>query len=309
MEVLIHYGNTYQTSKSSMQFSLFGDTIEIARPTLTPAAPWDNLYKLRKEQDMVGMYISAHPLDKYKVMLNALSVKPVIELENSARLKECYPVGTHLSFGGIVTSVEERLSKAGKPFLKVSIEDYSGSGSVILGGKMFQEYRNRFLPNMFVYLTGTMAERYQKKTDKEAGKPVEVSFSVDKMDELDNLKGQFKYDLNLDIPLGNVLTDLIESLADGVKGSGSADDIPATLYVNVYDPDEHTTVNFRSKRDIMLSAKLFDLLQSYTKVAEAETIQSSDDEQSGDSDDVSTAQVTISDEPQLHFSITAKPQG
>ena len=82
-----------------------------------------------------------------------------------------------------------------------------------------------------------------------------------------------------------------------------------TLYVNVYDPDEHTTVNFRSKRDIMLSAKLFDLLQSYTKVAEAETIQSSDDEQSGDSDDVSTAQVTISDEPQLHFSITAKPQG
>ncbi|MBQ1751926.1 MAG: hypothetical protein II109_00760 [Paludibacteraceae bacterium] len=159
---------------------------------------------------------------------------------------------------------------------------------------------------MFVYLTGTMAERYQSKADKEAGKPVEVSFSVDKMEELDNLKGQFKYDLNLDIPLGNVLTDLIEALADGVKGSGSADDIPATLYVNVYDPDEHTTVNFRSKREIMLSAKLFELLQSYTKVAEAETLQGSDDEQPGDSDYVSTAQVTISDEPQLHFSITAK---
>ena len=306
LEILVHYGNSFQASKTSMQFSLFGDTVEIARPALDFAAPWDNLFKLRKEQDVVGMYISAHPLDKYKVMLNALSVKPVLELENGARLKENYPVGTRLSFGGIVTSVEERLSKAGKPFIKISIEDYSGSGSVILGGKMFQEYRNRFLPNMFVYLTGTMAERYQSKADKEAGKPVEVSFSVDKMEELDNLKGQFKYDLNLDIPLGNVLTDLIEALADGVKGSGSADDIPATLYVNVYDPDEHTTVNFRSKQEIMLSVKLFELLQSYTKVAEAETLQGSDDEQPGDSDYVSTAQVTISDEPQLHFSITAK---
>ena len=174
---------------------------------------------------------------------------------------------------------------------------------------MFQECRNKFLPNMFVYLTGTMSERYQSKADKEAGKPVEIGFSADSMELLDNLKGQYKFDLNLDIPLGNVLTDLIESLADGVKGTGSEDDIPATLHVNVYDPDEHTTVNFRSKRDIMLSIKLFELLQSYTKTADAETMQSTDEEQPGESDYSSAAQINISDEPVLHFNITATHQG
>ncbi|MCQ2350715.1 MAG: DNA polymerase III subunit alpha [Paludibacteraceae bacterium] len=304
IEVLMHYGNTFQQSKSSMQYSLFGDTVEIQHPALSQVAPWDTLFKLRNEREVIGMYISAHPLDKYKVMLNALGVKPVSILDDRTSLVEKYPEGTRLSFGGIITDVTEKIGSSGKPFITMALEDFWGNGSFILGGKMFKEYRNVFMPNMFVYVTGVMAERYQRKEDRDAGKPKEYSFSVDRIELLDEVRRGISFDINLDIPLESVQTDLIETLGDSFLQQQTADDIPATIYVNVYDKETHSVVNFKGKQNVMLNEKVFDMLQSY--VGSEENV--SDDTQPADvgSDDDTVAAPMGQTESVLTFSINAR---
>lgn len=303
IEVLMHYGNKVQESKNVMQLSLFGDTLEAEHPFIEPAAPWDVIFKLRNERDVVGMYISAHPLDKYKVLLNSLSVRPISILEDRVKLIENNPEGTRLSFGGIVTEITEKLSQSGKPYISMGVEDLSGVGSFILGGPMFQKYRNMFLPNMFVYVTGTITERYQRKEDKLAGKPKEYSYSVDRIELLEDLQKTAHLEISVDIPLDNVQTDLIEALGDSMFCESGDNSIPATLYVNVFDRETHTVVNFRGKKDIMLTEKMYDVLQSMAKSDDADhdTALSDDDLQLEDS--------PISDgtnEPKITFSITMK---
>lgn len=307
IETLVRYGNTYQQTKQSMQFSLFGDAVEVQHPTLEYAAPWDLLYKLRKEQDVIGMYISAHPLDKYKVLLNALSVKHVSILENRTQLAADYPEGTRLSFGGIITKIDEKLSQKGKPYMNFTIEDFWGTGSFVLGGNTFKEYHNQFMPNMFVYVTGVMAERYQSKADKDAGKPKEYSYSVEKIYLLDDVKEKSTFELTLSVPLDSITLDRIEALSDHLMNTKAPDAVPATMYVDVYDKENHSVVNFKGKQEVYLNNQLFDLLQSYLGNVTSENQQDIQMPYENGDDDGVYASFEVSDtEPILTYNIEAK---
>ena len=113
IELLARYGTRYQADKDTMQNSLFGDMgmVEIAKPEIPKAEPWSALERLNKERDLVGIYLSAHPLDDYAVILQNVCNA------HMADLKELEPLANkELTFGGMVTAVRKGISKAGKPY-------------------------------------------------------------------------------------------------------------------------------------------------------------------------------------------------
>ena len=305
IEVLMRYGNMYQESKSSMQNSLFGDMgVEIQKPLIEKASPWDNLYKLRNEKDVVGMYISAHPLDKYRVVLQAMNITDIAEIQNNETFLAKYAPGTKLNFGGIVTSSEEKIgTKSGKPYIVMEVEDFSGSHSFSIAGKLFPIYRNMFLANSFVLISGEIKERYQRKEDKEAGKPVEYSFSINKIEPLEEVKDHYRIGLNINIPLDSVRTDLIESLGNAISDSPDTDGVKVDLYVNVYDGENNTEVNFKGKNDVYVNTKLIDVLSSYNSLPDER--QQIDTDMPGD-DNESYSQPAV-EEQTLSYYFDAKP--
>lgn len=124
VEVLVRYGNKYQMDKAAAANSLFGGEheVEIATPEIVRAPAWSDLERLNKERELVGIYLSAHPLDEFSVILENVCTT------HMAQLSDLTPLHNHdLTLGGIVTGVREGYTKTGKPFGVAKVEDYSGT--------------------------------------------------------------------------------------------------------------------------------------------------------------------------------------
>lgn len=124
VEVLVRYGNKYQMDKAAATNSLFGGEheVEIATPEIVRAPAWSDLERLNKERELVGIYLSAHPLDEFSVILENVCNT------HMAQLSDLTPLQNHdLTLGGIVTGVREGYTKTGKPFGVAKVEDYSGT--------------------------------------------------------------------------------------------------------------------------------------------------------------------------------------
>ena len=124
LETLVRYGNKYQVDKAAQINSLFGgsDAIEVAKPEIPAAESWSDLERLEKERDLVGIYLSAHPLDDYALTLEYGCNTRMSELEDRQAL-----INKDIVMGGIVTGFREGMTKTGKPLGILKIEDYSGS--------------------------------------------------------------------------------------------------------------------------------------------------------------------------------------
>ena len=128
LDALVHYGQLYQQEQLNAKNSLFGDmeAIEIATPPIPEGEEWSTIEKLNKERELVGIYISAHPLDEYSVVLRGLCNTTCQELNDRNELAKKEEVRA----GGIVTAVKERFDKTGKKFGIVTIEDFDNSGEL-----------------------------------------------------------------------------------------------------------------------------------------------------------------------------------
>ena len=131
IEILLRYGQTYQQEQNQMQNSLFGDMggVEIATPKPPEAEQWSTIELLKKERDLVGIYLSAHPLDEYSVVLNSMCNLRCDQLTRDMDKQEMAKTA-ELTFGGIVSSVTSRFTKNNKPFGIVTIEDFNGQGEL-----------------------------------------------------------------------------------------------------------------------------------------------------------------------------------
>ena len=161
LDTLVRYGQLYQQEKQQMQNSLFGgfdDGIEIATPPIPKTdIRWSDIERLNKERDLVGIYLSAHPLDEYKIVLDNLCNTKCSELESvkSSNDREDVVVG------GIVTSVRTGFTKNGKPFGIVTLEDFEGSGELALFGEDWGDKSGFFSIGASVYVTGKVKPRFQ----------------------------------------------------------------------------------------------------------------------------------------------------
>jgi len=168
LDTLVRYGQLYQQEKAEMQNSLFGafgDGVEIAQPQPPKNdVRWSDIERLNKERDLVGIYLSAHPLDAYKVILDNLC---------NARCADLADRGTALmdredvTLGGIVTGIQTRFSKNNKPWGIVTLEDFEGSGDLTLFGDDWLALNGKFIEGAAVFITGKIQSRYYASDQKE----------------------------------------------------------------------------------------------------------------------------------------------
>ena len=140
IENLVRYGNRYQQEQAQAQNSLFGDddAVEIAHPEPPEkAGQWSDLERLNKERDLIGIYISGHPLDKFAAALKFLCTTHCADLEDREPL-----AGHEITFGGIITTAMEGQTKNGKPYGRFKIEDYTGAAEITLFGDDWTRWRN-----------------------------------------------------------------------------------------------------------------------------------------------------------------------
>jgi len=176
LDTLVRYGQLYQQEKQQAQNSLFGgfdDGVEIATPPIPKTDErWSDIERLNKERDLVGIYLSAHPLDEYRIVLDNLCNTRCQELADVDSLSDRDPV----VLGGIVTGVRTGFTKTGKTFGIVTLEDFEGSGELPLFGEEWAKHSGFFTIGASVYVTGKIEPRW--KYNENSPKDLRVS-SVD----------------------------------------------------------------------------------------------------------------------------------
>ncbi|PJF01155.1 DNA polymerase III subunit alpha [Prevotella intermedia] len=163
LDSLVRYAQLFQQEKAQMQNSLFGgdDAVEIAQPVVPKTDRWPSIEKLNKERELVGIYLSAHPLDEYSVILNNLCNTHIEEIGRGADMEQLSK-REEITFGGIITAVNERFSqKTGKPFGFVTIEDFEGSGELVLFGDDWARWNGLMKENYTIFVTAKCQPRYR----------------------------------------------------------------------------------------------------------------------------------------------------
>ena len=175
LDTLVRYGQMYQAEQQEARNSLFGgeNAVEIATPPVPKGEQWSNIMRLNKERELVGIYLSAHPLDEYKVVIDALCNTRCSELADVNALADRETV----VLGGIVTNVEQKFTKRGDPCGFVTIEDFEGSGRLALFGESWGQLRGMFEPGVTVYVTGKVVPRYQQYGNRNDSGPKDLRVS------------------------------------------------------------------------------------------------------------------------------------
>lgn len=159
LDTLVKYGQTYQMEQYNAQTSLFGgdDAIEISTPPLLKGEIWSDIERLNKERELVGIYLSAHPLDEYKIVLDKLCNTQCADLSDFSKMggKE------DIIIGGIVTDIKDKFTKTGKPCGFVTIEDFKGSGELAMFGEDWGRWSGMFKPGCTVYITAKLKPRFR----------------------------------------------------------------------------------------------------------------------------------------------------
>jgi len=162
LDLIVRFGQQYQEDKSQAANSLFGamaSDIAVATPPLPKAEPWSSIERLGKEKELVGIYLSAHPLDEYAIVLRHLCNTSCAEVGNRDNREELSQRG-ELTFGGMVTKVNTRYNKRGEPFGIVTIEDFEGPGELALFGDDWARWQGWFKEGSPVYVIAKCFKRF-----------------------------------------------------------------------------------------------------------------------------------------------------
>lgn len=232
VETLLRYGQVYQSEQSSMQNSLFGDMggVEITTPPIPTVEPWSTMELLKKERELVGIYLSAHPLDDYAVVLNHMCNLKCTQIGREMDKKELSKF-EELSFGGIVTSVSSRWTKTNKPFGIVTIEDFEGAGEIALFGEEWTKWQSMLQEEYPVYITAKCQQRFRNNPDA-------YDLVIKKIEFLSDVKDKSidKFTIYIDSTLfaDSCMTDL-ETMLRSNTGH-----VP--LYFNIHDIEHNTNI-------------------------------------------------------------------
>lgn len=270
LELLMNYGNKWQADKAVNSNSLFGDladAIEIKHPDLPQVPRWDTIERLNKEKDLIGIYLSAHPLDEYEfelrelcnVTTNELSQfekwrKPEERAEAEKRIKielaendeemderSIIPsefIAAHKNqaclLGGLITSAEQRISQKGNPYGRYTIEDYSGSYEFALFGNAYTNFGHLLLKDLYVLVQGVVQQRGagQKWFREGPDEKAEFEFVVQSVETLNETQKKRSEGIQIRLALEAVTPELIDELADKIKENPGQ----GRLHVTVFNP-------------------------------------------------------------------------
>ena len=252
IESLANYGQNYMNAKKQMEHSLFGgfDDVEIVHPKIPEAESWSTIERLSKERELVGIYLSAHPLDDYSVVLKKMCNTHCAELENKEELVK----RQQLTLGGIVTTVRTRYDKNGMPCGFVTIEDYEGSGEIALFREEWGKWSGMLKEGNPVYVTAKCVQRFPNSPY--------VNFVIGSIQFLDTVKEK-----HIDhITISMRSTDLDEQGVEELCSVLEENPGNVGVYFKIADAMTNTYVTLRSKtKNVKLTHELVSYLENNDK--------------------------------------------
>ena len=281
LELLIGYGQRWQADQAANSNSLFSDfdiAVEIKHPELPQVPRWDTIERLNREKDLIGIYLSAHPLDEYEYEIRELCNTTASELtefdkwrkpeerteaekrirveiaENGEEMEEkpllpseflkAHKNQTCL-FGGLITSAEQRISQKGNPYGRYVIEDYTGSYEFAMFGSAYSRFGHLMLKDLYVLVSGVVQQKgtgqkwFREAKDEEA----EFEFVVNNVEMLNESQVKRTEGMNVRLELEHVSTELIDELADKIKENKGE----GRLHVTVYNSNNRQQVALTSR--------------------------------------------------------------
>ncbi|MBP3290675.1 MAG: DNA polymerase III subunit alpha, partial [Alistipes sp.] len=248
LEQLVRYGQRVQQERLNAQQSLFGGggVIDIQPPTLPVAEDWNQLQMLNKEREMIGLYLSAHPLDEYKMILNHMCKAHLNDLKDLEQFN-----GQELGLAGVVTSVQELTTKTGRHWGKFTLEDYDGSHEFALFGKDYEMFRQFLFPNYFLFVRGKVQPRPY-------GDGTELEFKMLSMVQLSEVRDTMIKELHVMLPLDELTESFVKDFTAVVKANKGKTILRSTLICR----EEGVTLNMYSKRyKVALTPDLVEFLE------------------------------------------------
>lgn len=243
-DMLVKYGQRIQNDKNSLQLSLFGDLepIETAKPPLPEVVPWTRLALLEKEKELVTMYLSAHPLDPYFMELTYgcnCSCEDFKDMERP---------GAKVSMGGLVTKVTTKLSRNGKEYTIVEIEDFSGKAELRLFGRNHIQHKDKFNEgDPVIVKLNFQPAKYD---------PTRVDMNIEDVSSLDSCKGNLANAITIFLDLHYNNQDFFTQISKLEDQSR-----PGELYVELIDVETRQTLRVHSRKKIPINRELVNLLE------------------------------------------------
>lgn len=240
IESLIRYGNIVQTEKSRVQQSLFGDLQEAAvqKPKPVVADEWPSVIKLEYEKDLIGMYLTAHPLDDYKLEIDSFCTKD-INLDQLDKNITAYK-GQEITLAGIVTEAFSGISKkSGKPYSSMTVTDYNGSLKLFFTGNDCANFGNYCKKDFFLLFRGKVQPRWRPQEGAEE----QLEFKVQHIEMLSESRKNRLKSITLDIPLQIMDDDFVNDFHRMcIKHKGNAG-----IEFNIIDAEAKTSVHLTSR--------------------------------------------------------------
>ena len=209
IEKAIVYANKIQKEKDTKQTSLFGGSngSDIPQPPIPNINPFSKIEKLKIEKDILGFYISGHPLDKYKFEIKNLCNT------NFKKLKDNYKINdkTNLNTAGIVTEVEHKISKNGKPYGRMTVEDFDNSYNFLFFSDDYVRFKNYMELGWFLFLSGKMKNKWNN--------PEELEYKIDDIKLLTKVRDDLIKELHLKINIDDINSEIIDNLEKDLKNS------------------------------------------------------------------------------------------
>jgi DNA polymerase-3 subunit alpha len=246
-EIISRYGTKFQMDKQMATNSLFGtdDAVDIAKPDVFKCEEWSDLERLNKEKELIGIYLSAHPLDAYRVILTSVCNTGMAEINEREELRN-----KELLLGGIVTGFREGTTKRGSPYGILTVEDFTGSGDIPLFGNDYINYGKFGRLGMYLFIRAAVEPR--------SAHIGTLDFKIKMITLLQDEKDKLIEKLSILLPVSELTAALVEEFRIIFKDNRGK----TTLHFDIVDDEQrNVSVNMYSKtHGIEVTQKLIDML-------------------------------------------------
>jgi len=252
LENLIRYGNKVQSQSGSAP-TLFGklESIEVIKPKPSPTEEWSPLETLNREREMIGIYLSAHPLDNFSLEIQQFCDNTLTGLRDLQPLRD-----KDITVAGMVTGVKHAISKNGKPYGTITLEDYTDSLSVTLFSKDYENFRKYMYEGYCLLIKGTVQENQWRK-------PSELEFRIKTIYMLSSVRDELIRNIQIKIPIDS----LSEDLMNDINGFIDREQGNTNMKIIVYDQAENISVEMFSRyRKIALTDELLGFLAANSEL-------------------------------------------
>jgi DNA polymerase III subunit alpha len=259
LDKIVKFGSIFQSQAAGSANTLFGDLQmpDIVPPKLAQCAPWQLVEKLDFEKDVTGMYMSGHPLDDFKFEMTYYGISRLADFNDIKNAVDTTPPSYTFRLAGLVTDGQHRVTKTGKPFGIMHIEDFSGKSDFALFGEDYVKFSNYLDKGTIVMLEGSFKTRYNSEV---------YQFNISKLHLLETVKRTLTKEVKIDVAPIDINEAFIDFVEDNVKNNPGntcikfqIKDMEEGLRISLFSQEKSFTMNddmaayLNSRNDLMVS--------------------------------------------------------